>query len=56
MSWYSTIKCDPPWNDREIEHKVLDAYARNSHEYGTKLTEPRRRVFTLRRRRSEVAA
>lgn len=38
MREYS-IRCDPPWSEREIEHKVSDAYHRNPGQHGAKLRE-----------------
>lgn len=34
-------RCDPPWSEREIRHKVADAYRRNHAEHGAKFHEHR---------------
>lgn len=53
LRWYSTTKCDPPWSEKEIEHKVADAYRRNAAQHGNKLREAsngaRASHFTVRR-------
>lgn len=49
MRWYSETKCSPPWSEREIAHKVRDAYGRNAHEHGQKLREAKREpLFSIR--------
>lgn len=55
MRWYSERMCDPPWSERELEHKVTDAYARNAGQHGDKFRQdhrsyPPRPVFTVRQK------
>ena len=42
MLWYSETKCLPPWSQKEIEHKISDAYSRNAGQHGSKLREESR--------------
>jgi hypothetical protein len=53
MAWFNSAKCNPPWNEKEIEHKVADAYAKNAAEHGDKLRGDRQchPVFTTQRKR-----
>jgi hypothetical protein len=55
LTWYSETKCVPPWSEKEIGHKVDDAYRRNAGQHGSKLRvevsikTSTHRVFAVRR-------
>ena len=52
-------RCLPPWSEKEIAHKLEDAYRRNAGQHGSKLKEDRHhrvdrhddrpKVFAVRR-------
>jgi len=44
MASYSETMCDPPWSQKEIDHKISDAYDRNAGQHGAKLREPKRSI------------
>lgn len=51
MTWYSGAKCSPPWSEKEIRHKVDDAYRRHAGQHGEKLRQDRKPsnpVFAVR--------
>lgn len=52
MRWYSETKCDPPWSEKELAHKLDDAWKKvqAAGDFGCRLAEapPPRRVTRLR--------
>lgn len=41
LVWFNSNKCKPPWSERELRHKLADAYKRVTEEgaFGSKLAE-----------------
>jgi hypothetical protein len=48
LAEYST-RCVPPWSEKELHHKVDDAYRRNGGQHGSKLREDRRHDLRIPR-------
>ncbi|MBI5092288.1 MAG: bifunctional DNA primase/polymerase [Candidatus Hydrogenedentes bacterium] len=34
MQWFNATKCQPPWTEKELRHKLTDAEAKAGHERG----------------------
>ncbi len=39
LQWFNANRCDPPWSDRELEHKAVEAERANEGRVGVRLDE-----------------